>query len=165
MPGNYRNGAAAVREILRERADIDLGNSYLADGSGLSPHNQVTVSQLVDTLAHLASMADPSLRNALAVSGISGTLQHRYGFNSQPLRGNIRAKTGHLAGHYNLAGFLTDAQGQTLSFTVFISGFSLAPPHRQGRSAAVPARPSDQFFREFLTALYQHKSSSPDSGA
>ena len=155
VPGNYRNGAAAVRELLRDRAGVDLGNSYLADGSGLSPHNQLTVTNLVDLLAHIAAMEDRRLYDALPVAGISGTLRHRYGFNKNPLRGNIRAKTGHLAGYYNLAGFLTNAEQQTLSFSIFVSGYSLATEREQREANQI--RDVGLFYQSLLTTLQQQE--------
>jgi D-alanyl-D-alanine carboxypeptidase/D-alanyl-D-alanine-endopeptidase (penicillin-binding protein 4) len=153
VPGNYRNGAAAVRQLLLDHAGVDLQNSYLADGSGLSPHNQVTVTNLVDLLAHIATMEDRRLYDALPVAGISGTLRHRYGFDKKPLRGNVRAKTGHLAGHYNLAGFLTNAERQTLSFSIFVSGYSLATDRKQRETNQT--RHVGLFFQTLLTALQQ----------
>ena len=155
VPGNYRNGAAAVREILQDKANVSLDNSYLADGSGLSPHNQVTVTNVIDTLTHMAGMKDQSLVNSLAVSGVSGTLQHRSGLNRPPLRGNIRAKTGHLAGHYNLAGYLTDRSGRTLSFAVFVNGFSLSKPDSTGQSAPIRHLSAAPFFERLFNLLYE----------
>lgn len=39
--GSFANGTQAVREILLQEANLDLGPSWLADGSGLSAHNLV----------------------------------------------------------------------------------------------------------------------------
>lgn len=39
VPGTWRAGDDAVRQVLRQKAGIDLGNSVVVDGSGLSRHN------------------------------------------------------------------------------------------------------------------------------
>ncbi|WP_243690666.1 D-alanyl-D-alanine carboxypeptidase, partial [Cronobacter sakazakii] len=39
VPGTWRAGADAVRQILRQKAGVDLGNTIVVDGSGLSRHN------------------------------------------------------------------------------------------------------------------------------
>lgn len=39
VPGTWRAGDDAVRQVLRQKAGIDLGNSVVLDGSGLSRHN------------------------------------------------------------------------------------------------------------------------------
>ena len=155
VPGNYRNGAAAVRAVLLEQAEVDLRNSHLADGSGLSPHNQLSVTNLADTLAHIATMEDRELFDALPVAGVSGTLRYRYGFNKKPLKGNVRGKTGHLAGHYNLAGFLTDKQRQTLSFSIFVSGYSLTTA--RGLDNSDKSQHVRYFYESLFTALQRQK--------
>lgn len=39
VPGTWRAGSDAVRQILRQQAGVDIGNTIIADGSGLSRHN------------------------------------------------------------------------------------------------------------------------------
>ncbi|VEB02738.1 D-alanyl-D-alanine carboxypeptidase [Klebsiella pneumoniae] len=41
VPGTWRAGSDAVRQILRQQAGVDLGNTIIADGSGLSRHNLI----------------------------------------------------------------------------------------------------------------------------
>ena len=38
VPGTWRAGSDAVRQILRQQAGVDLPNTIIADGSGLSRH-------------------------------------------------------------------------------------------------------------------------------
>ena len=35
VPGTWRAGSDAVRQILRQQAGVDIGNTIIADGSGL----------------------------------------------------------------------------------------------------------------------------------
>lgn len=42
VPGTWRAGSDAVRQILRQQAGIDLGNSIQVDGSGLSHHDLIS---------------------------------------------------------------------------------------------------------------------------
>ena len=86
-------GAAVVLGALRD-AEIPIAGVTIADGSGLSLDDRITVRTLGAIL--LTAWNDPSLRpivwGALPVAGISGTLKHR--LESAPARGAIRAKTG-----------------------------------------------------------------------
>ena len=34
VPGTWRAGSDAVRQILRQQAGVDIGNTIIADGSG-----------------------------------------------------------------------------------------------------------------------------------
>ena len=155
VPGNYRVGAAAVREVLLERAGIDLGNSVIADGSGLSPHNQLTADQLLQVLQRIAAMPGHSLFDALPVAGVSGTLKHRYGLAGDRLKGRIRAKTGYVNGNHNLAGYFTDSRNRRLTFVLFVSSYSLVPERGDtvGGSAAAAPAPVDRFFQTFFEGI------------
>lgn len=42
VPGTWRAGADAVHQVLRQKAGVDLGNSIVVDGSGLSRHNLIS---------------------------------------------------------------------------------------------------------------------------
>jgi serine-type D-Ala-D-Ala carboxypeptidase/endopeptidase (penicillin-binding protein 4) len=91
--GTSASGAAVVRHVLRADG-IPMNGVRVVDGSGLSTLDRVTARALA-TLLHTA-WEDPSIRaplfSALAVSGKSGTLEHRLA--DPPARGHIHAKTG-----------------------------------------------------------------------
>ena len=57
----------------------------------------------------------------LPLAGHDGTLQYRGGFTEAGVNGKVSAKTGSLKGVYNLAGFMTTANGQKVAFVQFIS--------------------------------------------
>ncbi|MDI8954455.1 D-alanyl-D-alanine carboxypeptidase, partial [Salmonella enterica subsp. enterica serovar Anatum] len=47
VPGTWRAGSDAVRQILRQQAGIDIGNTIIADGSGLSRRNLTVYARLM----------------------------------------------------------------------------------------------------------------------
>jgi D-alanyl-D-alanine carboxypeptidase/D-alanyl-D-alanine-endopeptidase (penicillin-binding protein 4) len=91
--GTSAAGAAYARRLLAE-AGVPLAGVRLADGSGLSLLDRLTVRALASILR--AAWADPEVRPAfmasLPVAGINGTLSDR--MRRPPARGNVLAKTG-----------------------------------------------------------------------
>jgi D-alanyl-D-alanine carboxypeptidase/D-alanyl-D-alanine-endopeptidase (penicillin-binding protein 4) len=91
--GTSAAGAAYARRLLAE-VGVPLAGVRLADGSGLSLLDRLTVRALASILR--AAWADPEVRPAfmasLPVAGINGTLSDR--MRRPPARGNVLAKTG-----------------------------------------------------------------------
>jgi D-alanyl-D-alanine carboxypeptidase/D-alanyl-D-alanine-endopeptidase (penicillin-binding protein 4) len=91
--GTSAAGAAYAWRLLAE-AGVPLAGVRLADGSGLSLLDRLTVRALAGILR--AAWADPEVRPAfvaaLPVAGINGTLEDR--MRRPPARGNVLAKTG-----------------------------------------------------------------------
>ena len=91
--GTSAGGAAYARRLLAA-AGVPLAGVRLADGSGLSLLDRLTVRALAGILR--AAWADPEVRPAfvaaLPVAGINGTLSDR--MRRPPARGNVLAKTG-----------------------------------------------------------------------
>ncbi len=56
VPGTWRSGADAVRQILRQKAGVDLGNSIVVDGSGLSRHNLISPATMMQVCNILLKM-------------------------------------------------------------------------------------------------------------
>jgi D-alanyl-D-alanine carboxypeptidase/D-alanyl-D-alanine-endopeptidase (penicillin-binding protein 4) len=92
-PGTTRAGAAFVRNELAS-AGVPLDGVRIADGSGLSLRDRVTVQEMAGILE--ATWNDPELRpwftSFLPVAGMSGTLSDR--MRRPPARGHVLAKTG-----------------------------------------------------------------------
>lgn len=146
-PGTWRTGANAMRQILLKKADIDLANSVIVDGSGLSRHNLMSARIMMQALQYIAQHDDQlNFISMLPISGVDGTLQHRRSLHEAGLDGKIQAKTGALQGVYNLAGFITTANGERLAFVQYLSGYSVTPGQKQNRRAALT---------DFEKALYQ----------
>ncbi|WP_235519614.1 D-alanyl-D-alanine carboxypeptidase/D-alanyl-D-alanine endopeptidase [Sphingomonas sp. Leaf22] len=90
----------------------------LSDGSGMSTYNRVSPRAMVALIGW--AQAQPwgaAWLETLPVAGVDGTLARR--FRDTPLAGRLRAKTGSLSGTSALAGTMTAASGQTLTFALY----------------------------------------------
>ncbi len=56
---------------------------------------------------------------ALPVGGVDGTLRNR--FKGTPLEGRVRGKTGTLSGVRSLSGYVPNAAGETVLFSVMVN--------------------------------------------
>lgn len=134
VPGTWRAGSDAVRQILRQKANIDLGNSIQVDGSGLSRHDLLSPAIMMKVLQYIAKN-DQQLNfiSMLPLAGYDGTLRYRGGLHEAGLDGKVSAKTGSLQGVYNLAGFMTTASGQRVAFVQYLSGYAVPPEDQRQR--------------------------------
>ncbi len=112
--GTSAAGAAAVHEALAPRI---AGLAVPADGSGLSPRNRLSCSQVIDVL----DLGGPNghVGANLGLAGRTGTMENRY--RNSPAKDLVYAKTGTLAGVGSLAGFAQAAGGDVLSFAVILN--------------------------------------------
>ncbi|OXY81809.1 D-alanyl-D-alanine carboxypeptidase/D-alanyl-D-alanine endopeptidase [Oceanimonas doudoroffii] len=159
QPGSFRNGTQAVREILKQEADIDLGPSWLADGSGLSAHNLLRAKDLMAVLLTMAQ--DPRaqwLMAALPVSGESGTLRYRKSVQGPALKGRVIAKTGTIAHVQNLAGFIDTDNGERKAFVLLQNGLSISPEQSAAMAAGELEWPARRFERDWLEGVTQRSS-------
>ena len=112
--GTSAAGAAAVHDVLAGKI---AGLAVPADGSGLSPQNRLSCSQVIDVL----DLGDPNgyVGANLGVAGRTGTMENRY--RNSAAKDLVQAKTGTLAGVASLAGFARAASGDVLSFAVILN--------------------------------------------
>ncbi|MGF1725936.1 serine-type D-Ala-D-Ala carboxypeptidase [Photobacterium nomapromontoriensis] len=152
--GNYANGTAAIKAILRDKAGINLDNAVLVDGSGLSRNNRLTANQIMEVLTYIDQHDKTlGLLDALPVSGESGTLRYRQSIRHQPLQGKIQAKSGSLYGTYNLAGLIKTQSGHSLLFVQMITNYHPVEP----ADDTVKAPPAiETFERSLYQTLYNH---------
>lgn len=114
-------GSCAMRAFLG-RIGIDRGEAMFNDGSGLSREDLVTPAATVKLLTWIARQPFANaLRDALPVAGIDGTLQYR--MRDGAATGNVQAKTGTLTHVYTLSGFVTDAAGERLAFSLLLNRY------------------------------------------
>ena len=117
-----RHQAAAVVDSLITRLGLQPRDYLIADGSGLSLYNYVTPELLVTLLNH--AYRNDSIRQhlmpCLPIMGVDGTLRKR--MTGTPAQGNVHAKTGTVEGVSSLSGYLTAANGHTLSFSIINQG-------------------------------------------
>ncbi len=152
VPGTWRSGSDAVRQILKQKADIDIGNAVIVDGSGLSRHDLITPSTMMEILQFIAQHNNElDIISMLPKAGFDGTLAYRPGLHTAGVDGKVFAKTGSLQGVYNLAGFMTAASGQQIAFVQFISSYSVTPENLRNRRA-----PLVRFEHHLYKSLYQN---------
>ncbi|WJY14459.1 serine-type D-Ala-D-Ala carboxypeptidase [Pectobacteriaceae bacterium CE90] len=134
VPGTWRAGADAVRQILLQKAGIDLNNSIIVDGSGLSRHDLIAPVTMMQVLQYIAQHdSELNYIKMLPLAGYNGTLRYRAGLHEAGVDGKVSAKTGSLQGVYNLAGFITTASGQHMAFVQYISGYAVPPKDQKSR--------------------------------
>lgn len=122
--GNFRNGAQAVKQILKEHG-IELENAYLADGSGLSRHNLMSAELFMSVLNYVYKNDHKlKLLSSFSVAGIDGTLKHHKGVRGKLFNGKVIAKTGSMKGVANLLGVVNSRQGDRL-FVLLLNGYNL----------------------------------------
>jgi D-alanyl-D-alanine carboxypeptidase/D-alanyl-D-alanine-endopeptidase (penicillin-binding protein 4) len=114
-------GLSAVRSVMKQMG-IASDGIVQYDGSGLSRHNLVTPSAVVDLYRYMAKQSRYAVdwRNSLTVGGVDGTLRNR--FKGTAANGNIRGKTGTLDQVSALSGYVTTAGGEELVVSIIVNG-------------------------------------------
>ncbi|CAH0526783.1 serine-type D-Ala-D-Ala carboxypeptidase [Vibrio hippocampi] len=153
--GSFSNGTQAIKEILRDKADIDLSLAVLEDGSGLSRNNRLTADQLVQVLKYIyQNDQNLNLIALLPTSGVNGTLRYRSSMRKAPISQSIRAKSGSLFGSYNMAGYGLDSQGKPNSvFVQFVSDYH--PKANKAPSGPSPLQRFEEGFYRQVVELSQ----------
>ncbi|HEY9877150.1 MAG TPA: D-alanyl-D-alanine carboxypeptidase/D-alanyl-D-alanine-endopeptidase [Leptolyngbyaceae cyanobacterium] len=112
-------GIKAVTNIL-VHLGLDANSFSLADGSGLSRHNLVTPSALVELLQIMATHPDANIyRESLAVAGVSGTLRNR--LRNTVLNGQLYGKSGAVSGNVALSGYVNVPNYRPLVVSILIN--------------------------------------------
>ncbi len=127
--GTAAAGVAAVDGFLK-RQGVDTATLKQVDGSGLSRQNLVSSQTLTDLL--LAASKQPWFNawyNALPIAGntdrmTGGSL--RYRLRGTPAENNLHAKTGSMGGVSSLSGYITDAHGRRLVFSMISNNYVVA---------------------------------------
>lgn len=147
---SFSLASSVVRQLLRSKAGIRFNNSIVADGSGLSRHNQVSAATMLQALEYIAKNEESlHLFETFPIAGVDGTISGRGSMISEPLMKNIIAKTGSLKGVYNLAGFMKNAKGERIAFVQFINGYSTGDLESKTKRA-----PLVSFEHQLYMALY-----------
>ena len=149
-PATFQLSSFVVRNLLKTKAGVNFNNSVMADGSGLSRHNQVSAETMLKALEYIAqNETNLKLFETFPIAGVDGTISGRGSISAEPLAKNIMAKTGSLKGVYNLAGFMKNAKGQRIAFVQFINGYSTGELESKTKRA-----PLVNFEQQFYMALY-----------
>lgn len=125
----WSGGRKAAEQVLRN-VGVDPSGAALLDGSGLSRKDRVTPRFLVAVL-RVARTLNPEPftlmfePDAMPVSGVSGTLDDRYGRfvtkQSRCAQGDVRAKTGTLFDTIGLSGVTTTVAGPERIFAILVN--------------------------------------------
>ncbi|MBC7844195.1 MAG: D-alanyl-D-alanine carboxypeptidase/D-alanyl-D-alanine-endopeptidase [Gemmatimonadaceae bacterium] len=99
----------------------------IRDGSGLSRHDYLTPRAIVRVLDEMRRHnVFATFRDALPVAGVDGTLEKRMrGFAA----GRVQAKTGTIDKARSLSGYVTNADGELLIFSIIANNFTV--PNRE----------------------------------
>ena len=146
-----RAGSDAVRQILRQQAGVDLGNTIIADGSGLSRHNLIAPATMMQVLQYIAQHdTELNFISMLPLAGHDGSLQYRAGLHQAGVDGKVSAKTGSLGGlqprrlhHYR--------QRTKVAFVQYLSGYAVEPADQRNRRI-----PLVRFESRLYKDLYQN---------
>ncbi|MEE2703582.1 MAG: D-alanyl-D-alanine carboxypeptidase/D-alanyl-D-alanine-endopeptidase [Myxococcota bacterium] len=140
-PGNWEKGKRALDAYLVS-IGVPSRAGYVADGSGLSPHNQISPAVLVRVLREALGRFDsgPEFLSSLPLGGLDGTLRDR--MSAEKLT-PVRAKTGRLRRVTSLSGLVSTELGERWLFAVLVNG-------SRGSDIAVQ-RAVDRFVAELAT--------------
>ncbi|MGN6312951.1 MAG: D-alanyl-D-alanine carboxypeptidase/D-alanyl-D-alanine endopeptidase [Rhodanobacteraceae bacterium] len=130
-------GLCAMRAMLA-RIGIPNDDATFEEGSGLSRKDLVTPAATTTLLAWAARQPFANaFETALPIAGVDGTLEHR--FVGTPAANDLRAKTGTLTHVYALSGYVTDARGEHLAFSLMLDHYQ-RPTDALGRN--IPPSPT-----------------------
>ena len=125
--GTAAAGVVAVADFLR-RQGLDPATLNQVDGSGLSRRNLVSAQSFTDLL--LAMGKQPWFNawyDALPIAGNPDRLNGgslRYRLRGTAAQDNLQAKTGSMGGVSSLTGYITDAGGRRLVFSMLTTLYS-----------------------------------------
>jgi D-alanyl-D-alanine carboxypeptidase/D-alanyl-D-alanine-endopeptidase (penicillin-binding protein 4) len=114
-------GIAAVKRFLTE-IGVAPDGIIQHDGSGLSRHNLITPSAVVQLYTYMGrqSRYSQAWRDSLTIGGVDGTLRNR--FKGTRASGNVRGKTGTIDQVSALSGYVRTAAGEELAFSMVVNG-------------------------------------------
>lgn len=116
-----------VMETSLEKQGMNTDNVLLRDGSGMSHKNLVSPNALTNLLFQVQNEDwFGYFKDAQPIAGetdpmVGGTLSYR--MMDEPLKGNVKAKTGTLNGISTLSGYLVNEDGEERIFSIMINNY------------------------------------------
>jgi serine-type D-Ala-D-Ala carboxypeptidase/endopeptidase (penicillin-binding protein 4) len=123
--GDFATGAKAVSAWLEQIGVPEHQTFQMRDGSGLARGNAFQPRQICHVLRHMRQsekVAD-SFVESLPIADVDGTLSQRLKHSST--RGNVKAKTGYIGNVRCLSGYITDADGNELVFSMMCNQYQV----------------------------------------
>lgn len=123
--GDFDSGAKAVRAWLKDIGTPDAESIRMYDGSGLARDNAVQPRQICHLLRYMRKSArgGAAFVDSLPIGNTDGTLRER--LNDADTKGNVRAKTGYIGHVRCLSGYVTDADGDDLVFSMMCNQYTV----------------------------------------
>ncbi|MCQ6274954.1 D-alanyl-D-alanine carboxypeptidase/D-alanyl-D-alanine-endopeptidase [Bacillus sp. V3B] len=122
--GSWDKGLQVIEETVTSFG-IDPRTFLLRDGSGMSHKNMIPANELSQFLYAIQKKSwFHEFEHSLPVAGIpdrlvGGTLRSR--LTEKPVKGNVKAKTGTIAGVSTLSGYVTTTSGEKWIFSIMIN--------------------------------------------
>ena len=119
--GTTIDGISAVETYWKSKG-LSMPGFFMADGCGLSPMSTFTANQMTDILK-ITSTAKyyNAFKASLPIAGVSGTLS---GFcKGTAAENNLCAKSGNMMRVSSYAGYVKNAAGELLCFTLSFNNF------------------------------------------
>ncbi|MBM4305034.1 MAG: D-alanyl-D-alanine carboxypeptidase/D-alanyl-D-alanine-endopeptidase [Deltaproteobacteria bacterium] len=119
VPGTMEKGITALENVL-EDVGIPKNLYKIVDGSGLTRETKVTARQIgkVLQMAYKDFSSSPEFIASLGIGGEDGTMKRRTLAVNESI---VRAKTGSLDGVSSLAGYVTSADNEILTFAILLN--------------------------------------------
>ena len=118
-PASVASSAEVVKQTLT-RQGIELGQTVVDNGSGLSRVSRISADVMSDILQHAwRSPAMPAYVSSMAILGVDGTLRRRLSNNDA--RGYANMKTGALKDARAIAGYVLSASGKRYVFVSLVN--------------------------------------------
>ncbi|GAB2640037.1 D-alanyl-D-alanine carboxypeptidase/D-alanyl-D-alanine-endopeptidase [Kribbella swartbergensis] len=145
--GTWPAGLGVVTDYAKS-VGVETGTIRLSDGSGLSRKVNVTADSITDLL--IGVQKEPWWQqwyDALPIAGnadrfTGGTLRNR--MRNTPAANNLHGKTGSLTGVTSLSGYVTNADGRKLVFSMISNNYLVSPRSVEDAVGVTLASWSDQ---------------------
>lgn len=130
LNADWDNGAKSLSSFWENEVSDFTGTFF--DGSGLSPFNAFSASDMVAALKCL-NVTDNSdyFKQSLSVAGIDGTL--RSIFKEKKYKGRFIGKSGSMNGVLGYSGYLTTQSGEEVAVCIIVNRFTESYKELRGK--------------------------------
>lgn len=119
--GSTASGVEALVNYYKNQG-INLDGLVMVDGCGLSRLDKISTRQLTEVLTSLASKKTfTTFSNSLPLAGISGGMAGMC--KNTVAEKNLRAKTGNMTKIKSYAGYVTNAAGKKIAFSIIFNNY------------------------------------------
>jgi D-alanyl-D-alanine carboxypeptidase/D-alanyl-D-alanine-endopeptidase (penicillin-binding protein 4) len=121
--GTTASGIEVIIEFLKNTG-INTGGMFIEDGSGLSPRNSITSSELTGMLIYMQKNGNhyDEYFASLPEAGKNGTL--KYYFKDPVFDSRLNAKSGSMTRVRAFAGYFTTLSERNMAFCIIVNNFS-----------------------------------------